>query len=54
VRVEPRGDGLVPVARGWFGADVVTDGDGEQAVVVHGGLAEDNSRLGDVWKLEFE
>lgn len=54
VRVEPKGDGPVPVARGWFGADVVTGGDGEQAVIVHGGLAEDNSRLGDVWKLEFE
>jgi hypothetical protein len=53
-RVEPKGDGPVPVARGWFGADVVAAGNGEQAVIVHGGLAEDNSRLGDVWKLELE
>lgn len=44
-RVET-GDG--PVARGWFDADVMTDG-----VIVHGGLGEDNERLGDVWVLAF-
>lgn len=42
-----------PAPRGWFGADVLAD-EGRCAVVVHGGLAEDNTRLGDVWKLVFE
>jgi len=37
-----------PVARGWFDADVVHDG-----VVVHGGLGQDNERLGDVWVMNF-
>ncbi|KAJ4136513.1 hypothetical protein NW768_004128 [Fusarium equiseti] len=40
------GDG--PVARGWFDADVTENG-----IVVHGGLGEDNERLGDVWVLKF-
>ncbi|KAF9046948.1 kelch repeat protein [Hymenopellis radicata] len=47
-KIEPEGDG--PAPRGWFGADVTKD---KYAVIVHGGLAEDNSRLGDVWKLQF-
>lgn len=34
-----------PCARGWFAAQAT----GDDAVVLHGGLAEDNSRLGDVW-----
>ncbi|KAL2812280.1 kelch repeat protein [Aspergillus granulosus] len=40
-----------PAARGWFDADVL---DGRSGIVVHGGLAESNERLGDVWVLEFE
>lgn len=48
-KVETRGDG--PAPRGWFDADVVRDDGDEDAIIVHGGLAEDNSRLGDVWKL---
>ncbi|KAK4100333.1 kelch repeat protein [Parathielavia hyrcaniae] len=51
-KVEVGGD--APAPRGWFGADVATEGEGGHAVIVHGGLAEDNSRLGDVWKLDFE
>lgn len=51
-KVEAQGD--VPQPRGWFDADVVRGEDGKQAVVVHGGLAEDNSRLGDVWVMRFE
>jgi hypothetical protein len=47
-------DGAVPQPRGWFAADVVRGDDGKEAVVVHGGLAEDNSRLGDVWVMRFE
>lgn len=43
-----------PPPRGWFDADVVKGEGGSDAILVHGGLAEDNSRLGDVWKLEFE
>lgn len=50
-KVEPRGE--VPAARGWFHADVMRNQLGEDAVIVHGGLAEDNSRLEDVWKLQF-
>ena len=51
-KVEGKGDGT-PAPRGWFDAAVAQDAGGKQAIVVHGGLAEDNSRLGDVWKLEF-
>lgn len=41
-KLEWEGDG--PQARGWFDAGVW-----EEGFVVHGGLAEDNGRLGDVW-----
>ena len=51
-KVEPKGD--APLPRGWFGADVVADDDGKHAVIIHGGLAEDSSRLGDVWELQFD
>ncbi|KAL5342251.1 hypothetical protein BJX70DRAFT_339466 [Aspergillus crustosus] len=43
----------VPPPRGWFDADVITTGQ-SQGLVVHGGLAESNERLGDIWLLEFE
>ena len=51
-KVEPRVSGGAdePAARGWFAADTL---DGKSGIVVAGGLAEDNSRLGDVWTLEF-
>jgi len=39
--------------RGWFAADVAVDGTGRELVVVHGGLTEDNTSFGDVWKLEL-
>ncbi|KAL2867726.1 Kelch repeat protein [Aspergillus lucknowensis] len=42
-----------PEPRGWFDADVLVDGE-RSAIVVHGGLAESNERLGDVWLLDFE
>lgn len=52
-----------PVARGWFAADVVPgpgpgpgpgSGSGSgSGVIVHGGLAESNERLGDAWRLDF-
>lgn len=50
-KVEPAGDS--PAPRGWFDADVLREQSGKDAVIVHGGLAEDNTRLGDVWKLEI-
>lgn len=46
------GGGEGPAARGWFAAASVPGGKGNK-VVVQGGLAEDNERLGDVWVLEF-
>lgn len=46
--VDVKGGG--PDARGWFDADVF----GEDAIVVQGGLGEDNERLRDVWTVEFE
>ena len=51
-KVETKGD--TPQPRGWFDADVIKGEGGKEAIVVHGGLAEDNSRLGDVWIMEFE
>jgi hypothetical protein len=41
-----------PPARGWFDADVITN-NLRPSIVVHGGLAESNERLGDIWRLEF-
>lgn len=43
-------EGAKPQARGWFAADVSKE---NSQVVVHGGLAEDNTRLGDAWVLAF-
>ena len=41
-----------PIARGWFGADVVKL-EGEERVVAQGGLGEDNQRLDDIWILSL-
>jgi hypothetical protein len=41
-----------PRGRGWFDADVVKV-DGKDAVVVVGGLGEENERLDDLWILKF-
>ncbi|KAL4861992.1 hypothetical protein BDV12DRAFT_179548 [Aspergillus spectabilis] len=41
-----------PPPRGWFDADVIVKGTAS-GIVVHGGLAESNERLGDVWLLDF-
>ncbi|KAK5059807.1 hypothetical protein LTR84_009690 [Exophiala bonariae] len=52
-KLEPKGDW--PHPRGWFDADAVKGADeGSAVIVVHGGLAEDNNRLGDIWILELE
>ncbi|KAL1636678.1 hypothetical protein SLS58_009665 [Diplodia intermedia] len=42
----------LPPARGWFAA-TVRHADTPAAILVHGGLAETNERLGDVWQLQF-
>lgn len=41
-----------PQGRGWFDADVFQL-DGKDAIVVSGGLGEDNERLDDLWVLQF-
>ncbi|KAL4967019.1 Kelch repeat protein [Aspergillus stella-maris] len=46
-KAETEGD--TPPPRGWFDADVTEAG----SIVVHGGLAESNERLGDIWLLEI-
>jgi hypothetical protein len=43
------GAGDKPAPRSWFAADAL----GEGKIVVHGGLDEDNTRLGDVWIIDF-
>lgn len=50
-KVETKGGWLQP--RGWFGADVLRGNGGQDAIVVQGGLAEDNTRIGDIWIVEF-
>lgn len=40
-----------PEPRGWFSADVLPSA---SSVVVQGGLAESNERLGDLWILDLE
>ncbi|KAK7181925.1 hypothetical protein DPSP01_009522 [Paraphaeosphaeria sporulosa] len=52
-KLEPDGGDGVPDPRGWFDADVLKAEEGNDSVVVHGGLGEDNERLKDVWLLSF-
>lgn len=42
-----------PVARGWFAAAAAAAAGCQSGVIVHGGLAESNERLGDVWLLDL-
>ncbi|KAJ6785602.1 hypothetical protein PWT90_00474 [Aphanocladium album] len=42
-----------PEPRGWFDADVSHSEVGD-TVILHGGVNEENKRLGDVWRLSFE
>ncbi|MBE3041128.1 hypothetical protein IMZ48_00775 [Candidatus Bathyarchaeota archaeon] len=46
--------GEAPEPRGWFGSGVLACEGGDDAYDVHGGLAGDNERLGDVWVLRIE
>jgi hypothetical protein len=48
----PVADKNTPEGRGWFDADVIADS-ARPGIVVHGGLAESNDRLGDLWRLDF-
>ncbi|KAF5861534.1 hypothetical protein ETB97_012860 [Aspergillus alliaceus] len=41
-----------PQGRGWFDADVTTAAS-QPSIIVQGGLAESNDRLGDMWRLDF-
>ncbi|KAJ4358119.1 uncharacterized protein N0V89_002698 [Didymosphaeria variabile] len=52
-KLEPSGSERLPDPRGWFDADVVKAAEGNDSVVVHGGLSENNERLKDVWVLSF-
>ena len=51
---ELKAEGDWPQPRGWFDADVLKGNMGQEAIVIHGGLAEDNNRLGDIWIIELE
>lgn len=52
-KLHPTGSDGVPDPRGWFDADVVKAETGNDSVVIHGGLGENNERLMDVWHLTF-
>ena len=52
-QLHPNGPDGVPDPRGWFDADVVKASIGNDSVVLHGGLGENNERLADVWLLSF-
>lgn len=43
--------GSAPEPRGWFDADVAVNED--ETILLHGGINEENKRLGDVWRLSF-
>jgi N-acetylneuraminic acid mutarotase len=52
-RLHSEGSDGSPAPRGWFDADVVKAQTGNDSVVIHGGLGENNERLTDVWHLTF-
>lgn len=54
-QLHPEGPSGHPDPRGWFDADVIKNpnSSGNDSVVIHGGLGEDNERLTDVWHLNF-
>lgn len=51
--LSPNGADGVPDPRGWFDADVIKKESGNESIVIHGGLGENNERLTDVWTLSF-
>jgi hypothetical protein len=54
-RLNPEGIDGIPASRGWFDADVIksASGMGNDSIVIHGGLGENNERLDDVWTLKL-
>ncbi|XWW96125.1 hypothetical protein V2A60_004095 [Cordyceps javanica] len=46
-------EGEAPEPRGWFDADVAHDEESGDSIILHGGINEENKRLGDVWRLSF-
>lgn len=52
-KIMTSGEEESPVSRGWFAADVHMGADGKPCVVIHGGLDENNERLGEMWRLSF-
>jgi hypothetical protein len=52
-RLEPSGEDGRPDPRGWFDADVIKASEGNDSVILHGGLGESNERLTDMWRLSF-
>jgi N-acetylneuraminic acid mutarotase len=52
-QLHPNESNGVPAPRGWFDADVIKNTSGNDSIVVHGGLGENNERLSDVWQLSF-
>lgn len=52
-QLQPEGSDGVPDPRGWFDADVVKAESGNDSIVIHGGLGENNERLTDLWQLVF-
>ncbi|EUC30065.1 hypothetical protein COCCADRAFT_104801 [Bipolaris zeicola 26-R-13] len=52
-QLQPEGSDGVPEPRGWFDADVVKAESGNDSIVIHGGLGENNERLTDLWQLVF-
>ncbi|KAF2030527.1 kelch repeat protein-like protein [Setomelanomma holmii] len=52
-QLQPNAPDGVPDPRGWFDADVVKASSGNDSIILHGGLGENNERLTDVWLLSF-
>ncbi|CAN9358963.1 unnamed protein product [Alternaria alternata] len=52
-QLHPEGSDGFPDPRGWFDADVVKAETGNDSVIIHGGLGENNERLTDLWQLVF-
>jgi hypothetical protein len=51
-KIQVDAENAAPV-RGWFDADVISN-NLRPSIFVHGGLAESNERLGDIWRLDFK
>ncbi|KNG51951.1 kelch repeat protein [Stemphylium lycopersici] len=52
-QLHPDGSDGKPDPRGWFDADIVKAETGNDSIIIHGGLGENNERLTDMWQLSF-